>query len=311
MGWKAIDGALEVKTKFEPLSEFGHRIQGAILPIVALVDDEIIPLGTAFAVTMDGLLMTAKHLFDEIDTERMEFKRRDGNGYHKKLSLNALYIGGKNDDNLDYMGGLWPIDYVWFDVNYDIAFCWLKKGMIGDKQLLLSSVLKLSFQPPKIGENTLAFGYYENNAKYTNEIWDGKTVVDYSQKTAFTQGRVIEIFKEKRDGGFLKFPCFQIDSQFELGMSGAPVFNEKGSVCGIVCASTKMNDGQGYLSYASLLYPSLAIKIGVKIEESDTEKEHYFYEYIERNVISTDGKVEVSVDPENKQKLKIKIPKSE
>lgn len=311
MGWKAIDSALEVKTKFEPLSEFGHRIQGAILPIMSLVDDEIIPLGTAFAVTMDGMLMTAKHLFDEIDTEKMEFKRRKGDGNYKKMSLHALFVAGKNDDNSDYMGGLWQIDHVWFDANHDIAFCWLNKGMIGDQQLLLSSVLKLSFQPPKIGENTIAFGYYGNNAKYTGEIRDGKTVVDYSQKTAFTQGRVIEVFKEKRDSGFLNFPCFQIDSRFELGMSGAPVFNEKGSVCGIVCASTKMEDDQEYLSYASLLYPALIIKLGVKIEESDIKNEHYFYEYIERNVISIDGKVEVSVDLNNKEKFKIKIPKNE
>ena len=35
----------------------------------------------------------------------------------------------------------------------------------------------------------------------------------------------------------LPFPCYHVGARFDAGMSGGPVFDEYGSLCGLVCAS--------------------------------------------------------------------------
>lgn len=45
-------------------------------------------------------------------------------------------------------------------------------------------------------------------------------------------------------------------------MSGALVFNEVGDVCGIVCSGMPpMQEEDGHVSYASLLWPAMGISI--------------------------------------------------
>jgi hypothetical protein len=58
--------------------------------------------------------------------------------------------------------------------------------------------------------------------------------VEYDQSFATSIGRVIEVFPNGRDKFLLPFPCFQIDCKINSGMSGGPVYNESGKVCGVI-----------------------------------------------------------------------------
>lgn len=283
---------LSVTGNFDPLPIFGHTIQQAILPIIALADEKIIFLGTGFIIHQNGLMMTAKHLFDDVDIEKVRLRRRAESGHFKNFSLYALYVSSEKHDGTNHFGGLWPIEKVWFNKSTDLAFCWLKKALIMDKPFQFPFALRLSFQIPTIGSKTLAFGYYSSNGKITNEFIDGKQVMDYSQNTAFSKGTIIELYGEKRDNFSLNYPSFQVDARIEPGMSGSPVFNEQGSVCGLVSRSLSIDSLGEYVSFVSLLWPSLGINVGIKIGNDDNNPNHLFHELIRARHIIPDGGIE-------------------
>src|SRR6185437_12557431 len=167
----------------------------------------------------------------------------------------------------------------------------LNMPLFDNKPFKFPAAIRLTFTTPTVGEHTLGFGYYGSKGNITNKIMDGKTIADYSQKTAFTQGIVKNIFPEKRDAIILKFPSFEIDAQFNPGMSGGPVFNEKGFVCGIVCSSMPLEETGEHLSYVSLLWPSLGTLLEVKLGEQQPLQMHTFYEIVKSGWIKTDESI--------------------
>ena len=59
-------------------------------------------------------------------------------------------------------------------------------------------------------------------------------------------GVVREIHDWRRDKVNLPFPCYRVGARFDAGMSGGPVFDEYGSLCGLVCASPDFSRAVGY-----------------------------------------------------------------
>src|SRR6266542_5887120 len=107
-------------------SDFGHPIQQTILPIITIVEDKVVPLGTGFIIQAGGLMMTARHVLEDAYKQRQRRLRSDGSPYDH-IELYALWVtseqhGPKNA----YVGGLWPIDHAYFtETGGDIALCWL------------------------------------------------------------------------------------------------------------------------------------------------------------------------------------------
>ncbi|MEK7571245.1 MAG: serine protease [Patescibacteria group bacterium] len=280
---------ISVKEKFSPLKVFGHRIQQIIMPIFAIADGEFVHLGTGFLISPDGLMMTAKHVIDEVFEERLE--RRTGGGLYKNVELFALYVTNTENPEVQdsVIDGPWPISFASYSDEYDIAYCWLKQALVNDKPFKFSACLSLSPGIPSINENILGFGYYGRDASFTGNVVKGRTEVQYSQETAFTRGVVKDIHFPKRDSFHLKFPCFHTTARFDPGMSGGPIFNESGGVCGVICDAFGESDENGdYISYGSLVWPSLAITLETKIENDPTVTQITAYEMIKRGFIKAD-----------------------
>jgi hypothetical protein len=53
------------RSEFVKVGPFPHPTQKSIMPVVAYRDGEIRPLGTGFAISNHGLVMTARHVIDE------------------------------------------------------------------------------------------------------------------------------------------------------------------------------------------------------------------------------------------------------
>ena len=71
-------------------------------------------------------------------------------------------------------------------------------------------------------------------------------------------GLVQEIHHDRRDAVRLPFPCFRTNARFDGGMSGGPVFNEDGLVCGVVCSSfPALSADEPHVSYASTIWPMI------------------------------------------------------
>jgi hypothetical protein len=59
--------------------------------------------------------------------------------------------------------------------------------------------------------------------------------VDLQDKLVASIGEVRKVYYARRDSSHLPFPCYQVSARFDRNMSGGPVFDEDGLLCGIVC----------------------------------------------------------------------------
>ena len=284
---------LSIEKGFNPLKFFGHRLQQVILPIFAIADGEIVHLGTGFIITPDGLMITAKHVIEEVFEKRL--RKRDGsNTFYKNVELYAMYITNAENKEIPgtTIGGQWPIDMAWYVPELDIAYCWLRNAVVNCEPFKFQTCLLLSPGLPKVDDEILGFGYYKSAGAFTGEKVGEKKVVDYAHETAFTTGKIQEVFFPKLSE-FHNFPCFQTTARFEGGMSGGPIFSgssEKGGVCGVICSAF---DGQGedgeYTSFGSLIWPSLAMTLEMKIEAEPEIERVSVYELAQKGYIKHDN----------------------
>lgn len=111
--------------------------------------------------------------------------------------------------------------------------------------------------PPEVGSKIAAFAYHSMNVTMTAA---GRERINFNPYT--TTGTVEEIHHAARDKVQHRSPCFRTNARFDPGMSGAPVFTEKGFLCGIVSSNMppETDDGE-HTSYVSLLWPMMGIHV--------------------------------------------------
>lgn len=80
-------------------------------------------------------------------------------------------------------------------------------------------------------------------------------------------------------------------------MSGGPVFNEKGQLCGLMCRSWNFGDSRTNISYVASLWPMMAAKIDAKRADNPTGKGGYFVlELAKTGIIKARGFEKISID---------------
>lgn len=114
----------------------------------------------------------------------------------------------------------------------------------------------LDLFPPGVGEPIVGVGFHSGTAAVVNEV------VRVNHEAHTSAGHVIEVHHQLRDPSRLTFPCFRVDARFDGGMSGGPVFDQRGRVCGIVCSSAPPHEsGEAHLSYATTLWPLMSLAV--------------------------------------------------
>jgi hypothetical protein len=90
--------------------------------------------------------------------------------------------------------------------------------------------------PPPLGARIVGFGFHSSEAK-VNRNSDGTNHIDLNDKPTATVGEVREVHLRQRDSVRLNFPCYRVNARFDGGMSGDPVLNDYGKLCGVICSS--------------------------------------------------------------------------
>jgi S1-C subfamily serine protease len=106
--------------------------------------------------------------------------------------------------------------------------------------------------PPAKGEKITAFGYAS-----TSTILEEGLQLKFGLNPSLSEGVVTEVYPLSRDSVMLSFPSFEVKTHFIGGMSGGPIFNEAGEICGLICS--------GYddtpVAYGVVLWPMTGIRI--------------------------------------------------
>ena len=142
---------------------------------------------------------------------------------------------------------------------------------------------------PDVGERVVAFGYRLGRV-VSSKNTDGGYHIDLKDESMASVGVVREIYEWRRDSVMLPFPCYQVSARFDGGMSGGPVFDEYGSVCGIVCANLDGSHRDGEpISYVTTLWP--LFRLIIDADRGDNYPRGIRYAVIE---LARGGQVKVS-----------------
>jgi hypothetical protein len=231
-----------IKTKLE------HPITEHALLLLARDEETIHPLGTAVFVS-PGLAITAKHVIGEswrmYGFSDVPMERRGGQTAHYEI-LAVQYPGNKSDAAIWIARGAWASPYS------DIAAISLEPADDLARSYVFPTMPTLSVLPPAQGEKVTAFGYAASSVV---TLEGNQLSLSLDPLTA--PGTVTEVYPERRDMGMLSFPSFQVEGHFIGGMSGGPIYNSIGELCGLVCSG----DNDTPIANGVALWPILVVMI--------------------------------------------------
>jgi len=216
------------------------------LMLTAVRDGFFYPSGTA-TIVASHLAITAKHVVQDY---WREFEPKTASPGENSGSFLIFAIQILNNGSL---GASWNISRVWLSPFTDVAFLRLAPySQSAQDYHWRKPILRLL--PPAVGTRISGFGYCKSNIR-TKRL-DEMVQVIWSQSPSTTIGEVIRIHEEKRDSLMLNFPCFETNARFDGGMSGGPVFDDEGKLCGLICSSLPpMNEEESYCSHVATLWP--------------------------------------------------------
>lgn len=234
-----VDKPFERQPPTTQLSEIAFRL------VVDFYSNEPVVVGTA--TTLCGhLLVTAKHVVEDVLPPI-----REGSVADIQCGLTALQIL----PGPEY--ALWEVMQAWVCTHTDLALLHLAaaptvsnpNASIGWRQPIVSPL------PPSVGERIAGFGYRKSKIAVSKNSGGGNHY-DLQDDPIASVGIVREIFAERRDSHNLPFPCYQVSARFDSGMSGGPVFDETGALCGLICCNIEGSELEGEpLSYVTTLWP--------------------------------------------------------
>ncbi|MCC6298143.1 MAG: trypsin-like peptidase domain-containing protein [Anaerolineales bacterium] len=261
-------------SEFVKIPMFPHPTQKSIMPVVSVKDDQIKPLGTCFAISNHGLVLTARHVIEDA----IEIKARSDGWW-----VGVIYVSEPmpEDDVPDLLGGIILAKSIHTSDDFDIGLMHLNLPKRSDTGAFLTMpALKLSPAIPRTGDICFTLGYYNSRIESTS---DNPYHIAVERTYSASKGAVEEIHFPKRDSVSLKFPCFRTSLRHERGMSGAPVLSKDGGVIGVVCSAIEGED----IYYVSLIGPALFLQIDAINAEGNADKV-FLYDFITGGAVGVD-----------------------
>jgi hypothetical protein len=229
-----------------PLTEVALRL------VARSENGELDPAGTA---VMFGELiaLTAKHTIEDYLQKLQRRPARLGDRDHHDTKIEIALLKTLRDGKTQIV---YQVEKIWVSRGSDLAVM----KLLPQPQHLPPKGYRPTLPifdlfPPQAGEAIFGVGFHSGTAS------EGDKIIKVNHEAHLTRGKVIEVHDQQRDNFLLNFPCFQVDARFDGGMSGGPVFNARGHVCGIICSCAPTNDG--YLSYATTLWPLMCLAIEI------------------------------------------------
>jgi hypothetical protein len=163
----------------------------------------------------------------------------------------------------------------------------------------------LRILPPAKDEKIAAFGYAS-----TSTVSEEGLQVKFGLNPSISEGVVTEVYPQSRDSALLSFPSFEMETHFIGGMSGGPIFNETGEICGLVCSG--YDDAP--VAYGVVLWPMTGIRIEHSVSKVSSERPYTILELARAGIMRVIGweyvesNVESFEEPDGTKKVRLKSP---
>jgi hypothetical protein len=243
-----LDKPFERQEASTSLSEIALRL------VVDFYSDVPAIVGTA-TVLSGHLLVTAKHVLDFIPTNSSILDNP------QKIEVDGHFVAVQVLTGPEYI--IWDVLEAISDPATDIALLRLASNPTRSSPDTVPkwSQPQVNPFPPDIKERVAAFGY-RLGAVQVSKNADGGNHIDLNDEPMMSVGVVRDIHEWKRDNVRMPFPSYQVSSRFDGGMSGGPVFDETGCLCGIVCSGIEGSHlEEEPISYVSTLWPMFRLII--------------------------------------------------
>jgi hypothetical protein len=165
--------------------------------------------------------------------------------------------------------------------------------------------LRLNILPPAKGEKIMAFGYAS-----TSVAAETGQQVRFQLNPSTSMGTITEVFPDKRDSSLLSFPSYEVQAHFIGGMSGGPIFNQAGELCGLICSG--YDDAP--VAYGVVLWPMVGIRIDHRVRGVVSEPPYTILELAAVGLMDVrdwqyvKANVESYEDPDGTKKIRLKAP---
>jgi hypothetical protein len=240
---------------------FETDITAGVMPLFVNKGEMLYHIGTAFLISSAGVFVTASHVIAEALRQHGlwhgEFPPGEDDLLRTDVKLSALHIYTRGNEA---RFSIWSVANVQIAHPTDVAFGFLH-GVDAPMERASCSV---SFDVPAPDSWVQAIGYPTNDLPPIDlmSVRDNRFDFRAYQPTLVAaagqvRGLVLDGFYPVANG-----PCLVTDCPTIPGMSGGPVVNESGNVCGVVSANLYLPDGlEG--SALSMLYATLPIPVRV------------------------------------------------
>jgi hypothetical protein len=225
----------------------------AMRVLVVIEGKEAHVVGTALWIA-GHLALTARHVLSDIIRRFGAGSRVDGRSQISDYAVRLLQIV----DGSDY--AIWDVDMAWSSIESDIALLHVKLwGSSREEHSPVWRVPRFRVVAPPVGSAIVAFGYHSSRISLSRNV-NGGDHIDLMDIPSSSTGKVDEVLPTGQPAGKFSFPCFRVNARFDGAMSGGPVVDEFGNVCGIVSGTMGNLDGD-QISYVATLWPMLRVLI--------------------------------------------------
>ncbi len=279
------------------LPPWGHAISLGVYPLLTGARGILELVGTAFSFSNIGFVGTALHSILEVCKAegiplpdlRASGERRQPEIRLRNATLAVLHHTVSEDNSIN--ATIRPLQTVDAFPPSEIAIAFPRF----QTDLPFFS-LPLSFDVPRVGSVVKCIGYTSAGAG-THKIdlaafEDGgvSVPITYEHTLQVTEARVTDIFVRQFASRFVEGPCFAIDAELPHGMSGGPVLNEAGFVCGVVAAGASTFFARP-ASLVSMLYPIAlgTVRFGATMGPITVNAKRTFADLAVTKAIATDG----------------------
>lgn len=235
--------------------------QTVVVPVAEVCGGEVRAMGTAFFVSTLGILVTARHVVDEMVPEDAPEGRVLGRPGHR-----LVVVVPSHPSDAPAVVQTVPVLQVSLDTSIsDVAV--LRVDMSQFPAVMLPYLLPwpIAYIRPASGEGCEVIGYDEMTVGGVDPSGESP-VAAWTQRLTPERGQVRELHPGGRDRGRLaRHPCFATTMSTKGGMSGGPVFTERG-LCGVLSSG-----GPDPYSIASFIATCFYLKLDCDVGDGTQE----------------------------------------